>query len=179
MIPGIRVHVSKTQHGAGWHEAMPSPKHRLDWVHYISTRTSRTHNTREVRAAMSASESHTFLVKCMLEQTIIDQGSSTRHMHLWSRLFQPMWGTGRPREVSNLVTLPGIIPRPSTPPFSSLPSNKSCMPRQMPRKGFPACRHLQTAAREFAVATPAVAHKVYCRGRMLHRSDAWCFDCCF
>ena len=45
------------------------------------------------------------------------------------------------------MTLPGMTPKPSTPPFSSLPSNSSCMPRQIPRNGFPACKrhHLSSA----------------------------------
>ena len=50
------------------------------------------------------------------------------------RSFQPMCGTGRPRAGSNLVTAPGMMPSPSQPPDSSLPSNSSCRPRQMPMK---------------------------------------------
>jgi len=69
-----------------------------------------------------------------------------RAAHRCSRSFQPMCGTGRPAAASKAVTRPGTRPRPSTPPFSSLPSNSSCRPRQMPRKGRPACAHSALSA---------------------------------
>lgn len=59
--------------------------------------------------------------------------------HLGMRWFQPIWGTGRAMLGSNLLTWPGMMPSPSQPPFSSEPSNRSCIPRQMPRKGLSAC----------------------------------------
>ena len=65
--------------------------------------------------------------------------------HFCSRSFQPMCGTGRPAAASNMVTRPGTRPRPSTPPFSSLPSNSSCRPRQMPRNGRPSCSSVHKA----------------------------------
>src|SRR5437867_686251 len=59
------------------------------------------------------------------------------------RAFQPMCGTLRAGSAAKRTTRPGRMPRPATGPNSSLSSNRSCMPRQMPRKGRPeriACR---------------------------------------
>lgn len=102
----------------------------------------------------------------MLPSMLVEGGPERVSGCLWdsylcSKVFQPMWGTGSPREVSNFVTLPGITPRPSTPPFSSLPSNSSCMPRQIPRKGFPACK------RQMIMTTAS------CRGIALCSRVAW------
>jgi hypothetical protein len=81
-----------------------------------------------------------------------------------------MWGTGRPREVSNWVTRPGMMPKPSTPPFSSLPSKSSCMPRHMPRKGRPACKqHYQhTLPVEVCFCLQLSPHMVYMGVVCLH-----------
>ena len=40
------------------------------------------------------------------------------------------------------MTIPGIIPNPGTSGSSSLPSNRLCIPKQMPKKGRPALRYV-------------------------------------
>src|SRR5206468_3885882 len=52
--------------------------------------------------------------------------------------FHPMCGTLRAGSAAKRATRPGRMPRPATGPNSSLSSKRSCMPRQMPRKGRPA-----------------------------------------
>ena len=56
---------------------------------------------------------------------------------------QPMWGSLR--SVRRRRTGPGSRPRPGTPGLSSLSSNRSCRPRQMPSTGTPASAASRTA----------------------------------
>ena len=68
--------------------------------------------------------------------------------------FHPSWGRGR-AEAKRRAT-PGSMPRPSTPGDSSLPSKKSCMPRQIPRLGLRA-RHRSAKASSMPRARIAAA----------------------
>lgn len=83
------------------------------------------------------------------QQTELAGCSAGRGMAgLGCSVFQPICGTERPGAAVNLETRPGTMPRPSRPPFSSLPSKSSCSPRQMPRYGFPASRYSLSGSRK-------------------------------